>query len=210
MQRSSMYDVPVDVPMRKALMILILDDSVRMNEPFQNVLRSTIEELLPELVDLEDDLSFIFYLRTLTYNISAKWHEEDAVRIDKYSLPHLSGFGLSNFGEACYKLNDYLSAERIVSYNNPIYYSFEPIIVFCIRSNPTGEYIYGLNKLSRNGFYKYHCNKMVFFLGEENVDIKNYDTLFSNDNKAKEIRRLTPKLILNNLVLDELKEDWFI
>lgn len=200
----SLYgDIPV-MPHRSLDIYFVIESSSRMSPITLQLLRDTIEELIPELKDVSEGSDADIRIQTITYNVSAKCLDKEPVLVTEY-IPHMiEPFGLNNFGEACVRLNSLISLPAFL--NRKVWSGFQPIVFYLIRSNPTDDIFYGVSKLQENEFYQKFCCKHIYFVGD-GQDRNMY--LESIGKNAKVLQHFTVSEIIKTIEFVELKEDWF-
>ena len=200
----SLYgDIPV-MPHRSLDIYFVIESSSRMSPITLQLLRDTIEELIPELKDISEGSDADIRIQTITYNVSARCLDKEPVLVTEY-IPHMiEPFGLNNFGEACVRLNSLISLPAFL--NRKVWPGFQPIVFYLIRSNPTDDISYGVRKLQQNQVYQKHCQKYVCFVGDEQ-DREMYITSLGIGTNV--MRSFAPEEIKKCLRFDDLKEDWF-
>ena len=141
----------------------VIEASGRVSDATANVVWNTIEELMPELNDISEAVNVEIRVQTLIYNIGAKWLDPIPVSCQKYPKHQVNAFGLNNFGEACVKVASVCKEENFLQNN----YSsvLQPLIIYVIVSDPTGDYAYGVDRLMKNLFYQTCCEKYVCYMG---------------------------------------------
>lgn len=200
----SLYkDVP-DVPRTTLNLYFVIEASSRMPPTTLQVLRNTIEELLPQLMDISESNGADIRIQTITYNIGTQCLDKEPVLVNEYTPHRIEPFGLNNFGEVCVKVNSLISLRTFLKYRT--WPGLEPIVFYLIKSNPTDDISYGIRKLQKNQFYQKHCQKYVCFVGDEQ-DREMYITSLGNETNV--IHSLTPEIIIKHLRFDDLREDWF-
>lgn len=197
-------DIP-DVPLRSLDIYFVIESSSRVSPITLQLLRDTVEELIPELKDISEGSNVDIRIQTITYNVSAKCLDEEPVLATEY-IPHMiEPFGLNNFGEACVRLSSLINIPVLLKRN--IWPGFQPIVFYLIKSNPTDDISYGVRKLQQNQFYQKYCQKYVYFVGDEQ-DREMYTTSLGNGTNV--MHSFTPKEIVKCLHFYELKEDRFV
>lgn len=197
-------DIP-SVPLRSLGIYFVIESSSRMSPITLQLLRNTVEELIPELKDISDDNDADIRIQTITYNVNAKCLDEEPVLATEYIPRMIEPFGLNNFGEACVRLNSLINIPAFLKRN--IWPGFQPIVFYLIKSNPTDDISYGVRKLQQNQFYQKYCQKYVYFVGDEQ-DREMYITSLGNGTNI--MHSFTPEEIVKSLRFYELKEDRFV
>lgn len=161
--------------MNKMLIYFIIDKSVK-HSSIDDVTNNALEELLPELLDIQEfNIEAELNIRTMVYNVGARWLEEAPVNIKEYNFDKLKMeecFGTSDFGEACYQLSKVMTVDSVFGEKAVVY---QPLIFFITNNNPSDDYLYGMNKLKNSECYK--CCQKVFILMGDNTNKTLYKEL---------------------------------
>lgn len=126
----------------------IIDTSSKMETPVIDIIEYSIEELILEIRDISHINETEIYINTLSYSLSAKWEDEEAVLADDYIVKYHNTDGLSNIGEAFFKLN-----ERLIKRGYNKYSFYKPIIFLFTRGKPYNDYKNALNCLKLNPIF---------------------------------------------------------
>lgn len=202
---ASLYEDIPNVPREFLNIYFVVESSNRMSPVTLQIFQNTMEELIPKLRDISESLNTDIRIQMITYNVGVHCLDQTPILVTDYTPHTIEPFGLNNFGEACARLNSIISLPAFLKHER--WPDFQPIVFYLIKSNPTDDISYSVRKLQQNQFYQKHCQKYVYFAGNEQ-DREMYIT--SLGNKTAVMQSFTPEEIVKCLHFDELKEDWFV
>lgn len=174
----------------------VVEASGRVSDATVNAVWNSIEELMPELNDISEAVNVDIRVQTLIYNIGAKWLDPTPVPCREYPKHQVNAFGLNNFGEACVKVASVCCEENFLQNNHSSV--LQPLIIYVIVSDPTGDYTYGVDQLQKNLFYQTCCKKYVCYMGNSpNRDL--YAAMLGEN--ITELKCFTPYELKNCITL---------
>lgn len=148
----AMYDEVVEVPRRTMVLFFLVDTSGSMWGTKIGEVNSAIEEVVPEIKDIsEANADAQIKIATLQFSTGAQWIESAPVPAELFQWNHLHANGVTDFGEACVKLDQKLSRTEFMSDATG---SFAPAIFLLSDGAPTDDYRRGLDKLKTNNWFK--------------------------------------------------------
>lgn len=159
-----MYDEIVEVPRRTMVLFFLVDTSGSMWGTKIGTVNSAIEEVAPEIKDIsETNADAQIKIATLQFSTGAQWIESAPVPAELFQWNHLDASGVTDFGEACVKLDQKLARTEFMSDATG---SFAPAIFLLSDGSPTDDYRRGLDKLKTNNWFK-KAIKVAIAIGDD-------------------------------------------
>ena len=183
----------------------VIDTSQSMNGPKIDTLNSSIEELIPELVDVSEcNVDTEIKFAVLSYSTGARWELFPPVQANDFSWNNLEAFGTTDFGEACYKLNKGLpTLDELFDGKEK---TLKPIIFVFTDGSPTDEYLSKMKKLKDNIVFKISKRYGIAIGEEANREVLK-DFVESSENL---ISVHTPEALKKFISFDEVNKDYVI
>ncbi len=146
------YDEVVEVPRRTMVLFFVVDTSGSMNGSKMGTVNEAIRNVESMLADIsESNADARIKVATLAFSTGAEWITESPVEAENFRWEDLNPSGITDFGEACKKLNEKLSRNGFMCDATG---SFAPAIFLMSDGEPTDNYQYGLDKLKQNNWFK--------------------------------------------------------
>lgn len=158
------YDEAVTVPRRTMVLFFMVDTSGSMTGAKIGAVNTAIEEVLPELVDISaENADAQIKIAALEFSTGCRWITTAPIESENFTWNYLSASGVTDFGEACLKLNEKLSRNEFM---NDVVGSFAPAIFLLSDGAPTDDYVKGLSKLKENNWFK-KAIKVAIAIGDD-------------------------------------------
>lgn len=148
------YDKEVmkTVSRRSMTIFFLVDTSGSMFGEKIGALNQAIEEAIPELNGLSaSNADAIIKVATLKFSSGAEWITSTPIDVDQFSWTPLGVDGLTDFGEACFKLEQKLHKEEFM---NDAAGCFAPVFILLSDGVPTDNYTKHLDNLKKNNWFK--------------------------------------------------------
>lgn len=188
-------------PSKKSMTIFFLiDTSGSMKGTKIGTVNGTMEELLPELVEVGGNNADIS-IAALRYATTVTWiTKEGPVPVKDYQIwPRQPAGGTTVMGAAFKELNHKLSRKEFM--NKPSL-SYAPVIFLMSDGVPSDDWQEGLNLLKQNSWYKYGLKIAVGIGSNPNMDVlrefTGRDELAIRAHGAKELRELIEFLVITS------------
>ena len=160
---SSIFDDVVEVSRRTMVLFFLVDTSGSMKGEKIGTVNHTMEEVVPEIKNIsETNADAQIKVAVLKFSTGSEWVTEEPVPADSFTWNYLAAEGITDFGEACLKLNEKLSRNEFM---NERAGSFAPAIFLLSDGDPTDDYEKGLDRLKQNNWFK-KAIKVAIAIGE--------------------------------------------
>ena len=117
--------------------------------------------MLQQVVDKNADVKL--EIAALGFATKAEWLTPTPVPVEDFSWDDVEAGGLTNFGAACFKLNEVLSTETFMNKKSGYYV---PIIIVMSDGQPTDDYKSGIAVLKQNNWFK-AAIKVAIAIGDD-------------------------------------------
>ena len=143
----------VPIPRKAMVLFFIVDTSGSMMGSKIGEVNSAIEEVIPELRELSNsNADSQIKIAVLEFSSGARWLTPNGpVEVESYFWNDMSANGVTDFGDACMKLNEKLSARAFMQEATG---SYAPAIFLLSDGGPTDEYKKGIEVLWQNNWFK--------------------------------------------------------
>ena len=159
-----MYDEVVEIARRTMVLFFVVDTSGSMSGKKIGTVNSAIEEAAEEIEDISaSNADAQIKIATLQFSTGAQWIESAPVPAELFKWNHLHAGGVTDFGEACVKLEQKLARTEFMS---DVTGSFAPAIFLLSDGGPTDDYRRGLDKLKTNNWFK-KAIKVAIAIGDD-------------------------------------------
>ena len=161
----SLNDFVESVPRKTMVLFFIVDTSGSMGGSKIGAVNAAIEEVIPELKDLSvKNADAQIKIAALEFSSGARWITDNGpIEVENFNWNDINAGGVTDFGEACFKLNEKLSKNE---YMQEATGSFAPALFLMSDGEPTDEYKHGLSKLWENNWFK-KAVKVAIAIGED-------------------------------------------
>ena len=155
----------VAIPRKTMVLFFMIDTSGSMEGTKIGAVNSAIEEIIPELRSLSDsNADAQVKIAVLEFSSGARWLTPNGpVEAENYVWRDIDAGGVTDFGDACVKLNEKLSTKGFMQEATG---SFAPAIFLMSDGGPTDDYKKGLEKLKQNNWFK-KAVKVSVAIGED-------------------------------------------
>lgn len=152
------------VSRRSMTIFFIVDTSGSMFGEKIGALNQAVEEAIPELKNLSSsNADAVTKVAVLKFSTGAEWITPTPVDIDKFKWNPLNVDGMTDFGEACFKLEQKLHKEEFMC---DVAGCFAPVFILISDGVPTDDYIKPLEKLKNNNWFK-NGIKIAISIGDD-------------------------------------------
>lgn len=145
----------VSIPIRTMVLFFLIDASGSMMGSKIGEVNSAIEEVIPELKDLdESNADAKIEIAVLEFSSGARWLTPNGpLEPESFVWNAIDASGVTDLGDACMRLN-----EKLAISNNGFMQrasgSFAPVVFLLSDGGPTDDYKSGLNQLKQNPWFK--------------------------------------------------------
>ena len=148
----NIYDDVVEVARRTMVLFFVVDTSGSMEGSKIGTLNQAIEDVIPEISDISsNNADAQIKIAVLEFSSGARWLTPKPVPAEDFHWNYLNAAGLTDFGEACRKLNEKLSRNAFMS---EITGSFAPAVFLLSDGEPTDDFMEQLDGLWTNNWFK--------------------------------------------------------
>ncbi len=157
------------IPRRTMVLFFMVDTSGSMAGSKIGAVNTTIDEIMPELKEISaENADAQIKIAALEFSSGAKWLYEQPMEAEKFRWNALDAGGITDFGEACTKLNQKLSRSAFMQ---DAVGSYAPVIILLSDGEPTDNYKKGLTALKDNNWFK-AAIKIAIAIGDDaNLEI---------------------------------------
>ena len=143
----------VPIPRKTMVLFFIVDTSGSMIGSKIGEVNSAIEEVIPELRELSNsNADAQIKIAVLEFSSGARWLTPNGpIDVENYFWNDMSASGVTDFGEACLKLNEKLSTKAFMQEATG---SFAPALFLLSDGGPTDDYKSGIDALKTNNWFK--------------------------------------------------------
>ncbi len=145
--------------------IFVVDVSRSMEGERMTSLNGWFHSFLSHCQHISECRDIMVQLAILSYSSGCKWMYNELIDWPLFEYKELSAFGLSDLGGALKTLN-----EKMRSFDEGGFFHISSkrysttTIIFISDGNPTDNYVYYLNKIKQNYFFK-SANKIAIAIG---------------------------------------------
>ncbi len=166
---ANIYDGAVEVARRTMTLFFLVDTSGSMAGSKMGTVNSAIEEVIPEIRKLSsENADAAIKIAVLEFSNGARWITPAPIECDDFTWSFLSADGLTDFGDACKKLNEKLSRNAFMS---DVAGSFAPAVFLMSDGEPTDDYTRELEELKKNNWFKKAIKVAVAIGDDANRDV---------------------------------------
>jgi uncharacterized protein YegL len=161
----SLNDAVEAIPRKTMVLFFLVDTSGSMEGSKIGAVNAAIEEVIPELKELsESNADAQIKVAALEFSTSARWITASGpVNAEDFRWNYLDASGVTDFGDACQKLNEKLSKKAFMQEATG---SFAPAIFLLSDGGPTDDWQKGLTALKENNWFK-KAVKVAVAIGED-------------------------------------------
>ena len=160
----NIYDDVVEVARRTMVLFFVVDTSGSMEGSKIGTLNQAIEDVIPEISDISsNNADAQIKIAVLEFSSGARWLTPKPVPAEDFHWNYLNAAGLTDFGEACRKLNEKLSRNAFMS---EITGSFAPAVFLLSDGEPTDDFMEQLDGLWTNNWFK-KAIKVAVAIGDD-------------------------------------------
>ncbi len=166
---ANIYDGAVEVARRTMTLFFLVDTSGSMEGSKIGTVNAAIEEVIPEIRKLsQENADAAIKIAVLEFSNGANWITPAPMDANEFTWSYLEANGLTDFGDACHKLNEKLSRTAFMS---EVAGSFAPAVFLLSDGEPTDDYTRQLEKLKQNNWFRKAIKVAVAIGSDANRDV---------------------------------------
>ena len=146
------YDETVAIPRKTMTLFFLIDCSGSMSGTKIGAVNQALEEAIPEIRDISiSNADAQIRIAVLQFSSGAEWMTKLPENVENFIWSYISAGGMTDFGEACKKLNGKLSKSEFMQSASG---SYAPVIILMSDGEPTDDFEAPLEELKTNNWFK--------------------------------------------------------
>ncbi|HAL18892.1 MAG TPA: hypothetical protein DCO86_04640 [Spirochaetaceae bacterium] len=146
------YDETVAIPRKTMTLFFLIDCSGSMSGTKIGAVNQALEEAIPEIREISaSNADAEIKIAALRFSSGADWLTKIPESAETFAWSYVNPGGMTDFGEACRKLNEKLSKNEFMKSASG---SYAPVVILMSDGEPTDEYAAPLDALKQNNWFK--------------------------------------------------------